>query len=227
MTPKHIARLTSAATLLLCGSGLARAQAAPAPQAQSTAPAQATATAAPAATRTVATPARVSYTHAQLEVAADNASLLQTLGEIARLTGMKISGTVADERIFGNYGPGAPAKILASLLEGTGTNIFLTQSASGEPLELALTPRNGPATPPQPEAAFAQPAPPANPFFPGAPHRFPNGQPAPGTGPANSADAAAAADPSAAPGTPLTSAERALLINRLQNQQVQQQAAPH
>jgi hypothetical protein len=95
----------------------------------------------------------VVYLRGQLEVDADNSSLNQILHDIGRATGMKITGGVADGRVFGTYGPGAPAAILESLLDGAGVNMLLKETATGSPAELILTPRNGPATPPNPADA--------------------------------------------------------------------------
>ena len=66
---------------------------------------------------------------------------------------MKITGGVADERVFGQYGPADPAQILATLLDGTGSNMILVHSDGGAPSELILTPRHGGPTPPNPNAA--------------------------------------------------------------------------
>jgi len=158
--------LRSAALLL--GSGLAFAQLSSPPQTPSAAGAPAPASATAPAGHT----AQVAYSYGQLEVSADNSSLNQILHEIARVTGMKITGSVADARVFGKYGPDAPTNILKSLLDGTGVNMLLKETASGAPAELILTPRNGPATPPNPAAAqVAQdvpaPAPPARVGDPG------------------------------------------------------------
>src|SRR5271156_556467 len=60
-----------------------------------------------------------------LFVSADNSSLNQILREIARDTGMKITGGVADERVFGHYGPAPTDQILSALLDGTGSNMLL------------------------------------------------------------------------------------------------------
>jgi hypothetical protein len=87
-----------------------------------------------------------------LQVTADNSSLNQILREIARLTGMKITGGVSDERVFGQYGPASMVNVLTSLLDGTGSNVFLKETASDAPIELILTPRNGGPTPPNPNA---------------------------------------------------------------------------
>jgi hypothetical protein len=94
----------------------------------------------------------VTYADGRLEVAADNSSLNQVLREISRKTGMKITGGIGDERVFGTYGPGPPGEILASLLDGTGSNMLLRESSTDAPDELILTPREGGPTPPNPNA---------------------------------------------------------------------------
>ncbi len=100
--------------------------------------------------------AKVTYSGGQLRVVAENSSLNQILREISRQTGMKITGGVTDERVFGTYGPALPGKILATLLDGTGSNMLLVQSPSDKPdaapVELVLTPRHGGPTPPNPNA---------------------------------------------------------------------------
>ena len=85
-------------------------------------------------------------------VAASNSSLNQILHDISRLTGIKISGGVTDERVFGDYGPASPAQVLATLLDGTGSNMLLVQSTGNAPAELILTSRQGGPTPPNPNA---------------------------------------------------------------------------
>jgi hypothetical protein len=69
---------------------------------------------------------------------------------------MKITGGVTDERVYGQYGPSAPAVVLAALLDGTGSNMLLVDGAKG-PTELILTPRLGGPTPPSPAAARPEP----------------------------------------------------------------------
>jgi len=96
--------------------------------------------------------AQVLYSDGKLEITADNSSLNQILHEISRETGMKITGGVTDERVFGKYGPGAPAEILIRLLDGTGSNMLLRETASKVPAELILTARQGGPTPPNPNA---------------------------------------------------------------------------
>jgi hypothetical protein len=97
--------------------------------------------------------AQVTYSSGNLSISADNASLNQILRQIASDTGIKIIGGVADERVFGQYGPSDPAQILAALLDGTGSNMVIVHRDSNSPAELILTPRQGGPTPPNPNAA--------------------------------------------------------------------------
>jgi hypothetical protein len=102
-------------------------------------------------------PARVTYTNGQLTVAASNSSLNQILRDIAHETGMKITGGVTDERVFGQYGPAVPSKVLGDLLDGTGSNMLLLHATAATPAELVLTPRSGGVTPPNPTAYHDEP----------------------------------------------------------------------
>jgi hypothetical protein len=111
--------------------------------------------------------AQITYADGALSVSADNSSLNQILRQIGSDTGMKITGGVTDERVFGQYGPDTPAQVLASLLDGTGSNMVIEQRDPEAPAELILTPRMGGPTPPNPNAAAfddrpePRPAPPA------------------------------------------------------------------
>jgi hypothetical protein len=96
--------------------------------------------------------AQVTYADGTLSVSADNSSLNQILRQIANDTGIKITGGVSDERVFGQYGPADPAQILAALLDGTGSNMILVHREGEAQAELILTPRQGGATPPNPNA---------------------------------------------------------------------------
>jgi hypothetical protein len=98
----------------------------------------------------------VDYGAGKLTVTATNASLNQILNEVSRSIGMKITGGVSDERVFGQYGPSAPSVVLAALLDGTGSNMLLVDNAKG-PTELILTPRTGGPTPPSPSASRPEP----------------------------------------------------------------------
>jgi hypothetical protein len=120
---------------------------APAPQ---TAPLSATPTQPDAATR--AHRAEVRCDAGLISINANNSSLNQILREISRQTGMKITGGVKDERVFGHYGPAPTSVILATLIDGNSTNMVLLQTASNMPEELILTPRAGGVSPPNPNA---------------------------------------------------------------------------
>ena len=94
--------------------------------------------------------ARITYSGDLLTVSASNSSLNQILREISHQTGIKITGGVADERVFGEYGPAASSEVLAALLDGTASNMVIVQNTASAPAELILTPRMGGPTPPNP-----------------------------------------------------------------------------
>jgi hypothetical protein len=97
--------------------------------------------------------AQIDYVDGKLSVSADNSSLNQILRQISGSTGLKITGGVADERVFGKYGPASTAQVLAALLAGTGSNMVLSHRDPDFPAELILTPRQGGPTPPSPNAS--------------------------------------------------------------------------
>lgn len=96
--------------------------------------------------------ATVEYSEGRVAVVADNSSLNDILRDVARRAGMAVKGSVIDERVFGTYGPAAPAEVLATLLKGTGSNMMVV-AGSSRAAELILTPRQGGPTPPNPNAA--------------------------------------------------------------------------
>jgi hypothetical protein len=96
--------------------------------------------------------AQVSLANGSLSVSADNSSLNQILRQISHDTGIKITGGVTDERVFGKYGPAAPGQVLAELLDGTGSNMILVKHDGDAAQELILTPRQGGPTAPNPNA---------------------------------------------------------------------------
>ena len=114
-----------------------------------TAPLAATASAGPNASALSGAP-QVTCAGGQLEIRAENSSLNSILRAVSRCTGMRITGHVSEQKVYGNYGPAAPATVLATLLDGTGSNMLLHETASDQPAELILTPRTGGVTPPQP-----------------------------------------------------------------------------
>jgi hypothetical protein len=94
----------------------------------------------------------VTYSAGVLSVTAENSSLNQILRDIARVTGMKITGGVTDERVYGTYGPADTSVVLSALLRGTGSNMLLIFDSRQVPQELILTARGGGQTPPSPMA---------------------------------------------------------------------------
>jgi hypothetical protein len=98
----------------------------------------------------------VDYVAGKLFVTANNASLNQILLQVSRSIGMKITGSVADEPVYGQYGPSTPSIVLSALLDGTGTNMLLIDDVKGS-MELILTPRQGGPTPPNPNASRPEP----------------------------------------------------------------------
>jgi hypothetical protein len=180
--------------------------------------------------------ADVVYAEGQLQITADNSSLNQILRDIGRLTGMKITGGVADQRVFGNYGPAPPARILANLLAGTGCNMLLQQTSSNVLEELVLTPQQGGPTPPNPNApgfdddapvqaarpAYIQQVPPNQPQTPGSapPFPYPGGQPpTPPSGTGNPADTNTPSTNPASPTGPQTPQQIYEQLQRLQRAQ--------
>ena len=88
--------------------------------------------------------AQIVFANGNLSIRADNSSLAAILHQVASNSGMKIEGLGSDERVFGNFGPGAPRDVLADLLVGTAYNqVLLGDLSNGAPRELILTPRSG------------------------------------------------------------------------------------
>ncbi len=96
--------------------------------------------------------ADVRYANGLLSIDASNSSLNQILREIGRQTGMKITGGVLDERVFGHYGPASADVVLETLIDSNSTNVLLRHGPANELEELILTARSGGATPPNPNA---------------------------------------------------------------------------
>ena len=95
----------------------------------------------------------VTYSQGQLTITANDSSLNEILRDVSRQIGMTITGGVADERVFGDYGPAALGPVLAELLDGTRSNMLFIREQNGHPSQLILTARNGDPTPPNPNAA--------------------------------------------------------------------------
>lgn len=108
---------------------------------------------APAPVAPVTTPPQVTYQNGILTVTTDNSSLNQTLREIARKTGMNITGGVNEERIFGSYGPAKTGSVLRQLLDGTTSNMLFQEATATQAAHLTLSARQGSPTPPSVFAA--------------------------------------------------------------------------
>jgi hypothetical protein len=120
----------------------APAQPAPGPQAQPAPPTpQAPPAVAPSMLQQPAQEAQIAFDNGSLSIHADNSSLAVILRQVAAKSGMKVEGLGGDERVFGNFGPGAPRDVLADLLDGTAYNLVLVGDlGNGAPRELILTP---------------------------------------------------------------------------------------
>lgn len=85
-----------------------------------------------------------------LRIDAANSSLEQILKDVSTATGAKIEGLAADQRVFGQYGPGQARDVLSQLLLGSGYNVLMIgDQGQGAPRQVLLTVR---------QAAGAQPA---------------------------------------------------------------------
>jgi hypothetical protein len=85
--------------------------------------------------------AQIDFRNDVLTIRANNSSLAAILRQVASRSGMKVEGLGGDERVFGNFGPGAPRDVLADLLDGTAYNLVLLGDLdNGAPRELILTP---------------------------------------------------------------------------------------
>lgn len=101
--------------------------------------------------------ATVSWQDGALTIEAQNSSLNSILRDISLRTGMKIVGGVQDERVFGKYGPGTAATVIAQLMDGAKCNVMMQSDAANMPIQLTLTPVTGGVSPPNPMQAEREP----------------------------------------------------------------------
>jgi hypothetical protein len=160
-----------------------------------------------------------------LKIDATNASLHQILNDVSTATGTKVEGFGADERVFGEYGPGQARDILAQLLHGSGYNVLMIgDQGEGTPRQVVLSPRKAGGTPasvnrpPQdtqdedvPEPPESEEQPPQVPLINGRPAMPPPGPPQ---------------GPPGAPRTPQQVLQE-LQQRQQQMQEQQQQQQPH
>lgn len=101
-------------------------------------------------------PATITWDSHGLGIKAANSSLQQILEDVGTATGMKVEGTVPDQRVFGAYGPGPARDVLFQLLHGSGYNVLMIGGpGNGVPSRIVLTARSA-AMPRSPVSSFAQ-----------------------------------------------------------------------
>ena len=85
-----------------------------------------------------------------LVINAANSSLEQIMRDVSTATGAKVEGLSADQRVFGQYGPGQARDVLSELLLGSGYNVIMIgDQGQGTPRQILLSIR---------QAGGAQPA---------------------------------------------------------------------
>jgi hypothetical protein len=93
-----------------------------------------------------------------LKIDATNSSLRQILNDVSTATGAKVEGFGADERVFGEYGPGQARDVISQLLHGSGYNVLLIgDQGAGTPRQIVLSTRKAASGPGQ--QAFNRPTP--------------------------------------------------------------------
>jgi hypothetical protein len=86
-----------------------------------------------------------------LSIDAHNSSLQQILKDVSTVTGVRVEGLNADERVFGAYGPGQARDVLSQLLQGSSYNVIMVGDlGQGAPRQIVLSARQ--ATGSQPAA---------------------------------------------------------------------------
>ena len=94
------------------------------------------------------TDAAVIWDSQGLRIEAVNSSLRQILKDVSTVTGTKVEGLGADERVFGAYGPGQARDVLSQLLLGFGYNVMMVGDlGQGAPRQIVLSSRQGGASP--------------------------------------------------------------------------------
>ena len=93
----------------------------------------------------------VIWDSAGLKIQANNSSLHDILKEVSADTGAKVEEIGADERVFGEFGPGTARDVVSQLLHGSSYNVLLIgDQGSGTPREIVLSARRAGSTAQQP-----------------------------------------------------------------------------
>jgi hypothetical protein len=86
--------------------------------------------------------ATVTWDSHGLRIEATNSSLQQILKDVSTATGAKVDGLGADERVFGEFGPGQARDVLSKLLHGSGYNVIMIgDQGQGAPRQIVLSSR--------------------------------------------------------------------------------------
>ena len=87
--------------------------------------------------------ATVTWDSHGLRIEATNSSLQQILKDVSTATGAKVDGLGADERVFGEFGPGQARDVLSKLLHGSGYNVIMIgDQGQGAPRQIVLSSRH-------------------------------------------------------------------------------------
>jgi hypothetical protein len=97
----------------------------------------------------------VQWDGSTMTIQASGEDLPAILSAVSRATGLKVTGGVPDERVFGVYGPGTVQQVVTDLFGGLYVNLLLVNGTATQPKELILSPRTGGATPPSPARSIA------------------------------------------------------------------------
>jgi hypothetical protein len=85
----------------------------------------------------------VTWNSQGLKIQANNASLHEILNEVSTDTGAKVEGMGTDERVFGEYGPGAARDVISQLLHGSNYNVLMIgDQGEGTPRQIVLSTRH-------------------------------------------------------------------------------------
>jgi hypothetical protein len=87
--------------------------------------------------------AAITWDSQGLRIDAANSSLEEILMDVATLTGAKLEGFDADQRVFGAFGPGPARDVLSQLLLGSGYNVMMIgDQGQGTPRRIVLSSRH-------------------------------------------------------------------------------------
>ncbi len=94
--------------------------------------------------------ASVTWDSSGLKIQANNSSLHDILNAVSADTGAKVEGMGADERVFGEYGPGTARDVLSQLLHGSSYNVLMIgDQGAGTPRQIVLSARRNGGNQPQ------------------------------------------------------------------------------